>query len=159
PAAGHLQPIDRIGAPILRRTLGDVVRSMNCYYSNLIEGHHTHPVDINRALNGDYAGEPEKRKLQREAVAHIEVQRHIDGGLVPFPAASKGFVLHAHRAFCGMLAEDLVWVEGPGSHERIAVVPGELRERLIRVGIHIAPSAEEIDGMLERFEAVYGTGQ
>ena len=26
--------------------LASLVRSMNCYYSNLIEGHDTHPVDI-----------------------------------------------------------------------------------------------------------------
>ncbi|TAK55514.1 MAG: Fic family protein, partial [Gammaproteobacteria bacterium] len=25
-------------------SLADLVRSMNCYYSNLIEGHDTHPV-------------------------------------------------------------------------------------------------------------------
>lgn len=30
--------------------LANLVRSMNCYYSNLIEGHDTHPVDIERAL-------------------------------------------------------------------------------------------------------------
>jgi Fic family protein len=77
--------------PILRRTLGDLVRSMNCYYSNLIEGHHTHPVDINRALAGDYSAEPEKRNLQLEAVAHIEVQREIDAGAVPHPVTSKDF--------------------------------------------------------------------
>jgi len=29
--------------------LATLVRSMNCYYSNLIEGHDTHPVDIERA--------------------------------------------------------------------------------------------------------------
>jgi hypothetical protein len=29
--------------------LCDLVRSMNCYYSNLIEGHNTHPIDIERA--------------------------------------------------------------------------------------------------------------
>ena len=61
--------------PVLRATVGDLVRSMNCYYSNLIEGHNTHPVDIDRALAGTYAAEPEKRSLQREAIAHIEVQR------------------------------------------------------------------------------------
>ena len=27
--------------PVLRESIGDLVRSMNCYYSNLIEGHHT----------------------------------------------------------------------------------------------------------------------
>jgi hypothetical protein len=34
-------------------SLAKLVRSMNCYYSNLIEGHDTHPVDIERALNND----------------------------------------------------------------------------------------------------------
>jgi hypothetical protein len=31
------------------------VRSMNCYYSNLIKGHDTHPHDIDRALAADYS--------------------------------------------------------------------------------------------------------
>ena len=30
-------------------SLADLVRSMNCYYSNLIEGHDTHPIEIERA--------------------------------------------------------------------------------------------------------------
>src|SRR3546814_7782355 len=34
-------------------SLANLVRAMNCYYSNLIEGHDTHPVDIERALKGD----------------------------------------------------------------------------------------------------------
>ena len=53
---------------------------MNCYYSNLIEGHNTHPVDIERALAGDYSTDPEKRDLQLEAKAHIAVQKWIDEG-------------------------------------------------------------------------------
>jgi len=28
---------------------------MNCYYRNLIEGHDTHPIDIERALENDYS--------------------------------------------------------------------------------------------------------
>ena len=64
------------------RALADLVRSMNCYYSNLIEGHDTHPIDIERALKNDYSEEPKKRDLQKEAIAHIEVQKWIDlGGL------------------------------------------------------------------------------
>ena len=35
--------------------LADLVRAMNCYYSNLIEGHDTHPIDIERALKNDYS--------------------------------------------------------------------------------------------------------
>lgn len=33
----------------VRAPLAALVRSMNCYYSNLIEGHDTHPIDIERA--------------------------------------------------------------------------------------------------------------
>ena len=33
---------------------------MNCYYSNLIEGHDTHLVDFERALHGDYSADPVK---------------------------------------------------------------------------------------------------
>ena len=32
--------------PGVVKALADLVRAMNCYYSNLIEGHDTHPVDI-----------------------------------------------------------------------------------------------------------------
>ncbi|MEN9222413.1 MAG: hypothetical protein Q6M04_08240 [Thermostichus sp. BF3_bins_97] len=67
-------------------SMGDLVRSMNCYYSNLIEGHNTHPRDIERALAADFSTDPEKRNLQLEARAHIEVQQLIDWGAVPGPS-------------------------------------------------------------------------
>src|SRR5574342_454745 len=58
----------------VRTALADLVRAMNCYYSNLIEGHDTHPIDIERALNNDYSNDPRKRDLQLEAKAHMTVQ-------------------------------------------------------------------------------------
>src|SRR5712664_2754941 len=64
----------------LLTSLADLVRAMNCYYSNLIEGHDTHPVDIERALKNDYSQDARKRDLQLEAKAHIVVQKWIDGG-------------------------------------------------------------------------------
>src|SRR6185437_9949633 len=62
----------------LLSSLATLVRAMNCYYSNLIEGHDTHPVDIERALRGDYSRDTKKRDLQIEAKAHITVQQWID---------------------------------------------------------------------------------
>ena len=50
----------------LTASLASLVRAMNCYYSNLIEGHDTHPVDIERALKGDYSDDAKKRDLQLE---------------------------------------------------------------------------------------------
>src|SRR6202140_732526 len=66
--------------PSLLISLADLVRAMNCYYSNLIEGHDTHPVDIERALKQDYSQDAHKRDLQLEAKAHIAVQQWIDTG-------------------------------------------------------------------------------
>ena len=63
--------------PGVMAALADLVRATNCYYSNLIEGHDTHPVDIERALKNDYSTDPAKRNLQLEAKAHVEVQRWI----------------------------------------------------------------------------------
>src|SRR5882724_12250439 len=64
----------------LLSSLAELVRAMNCYYSNLIEGHDTHPIDIERALKGDFSKDAKKRDLQLEAKAHIAVQQWIDSG-------------------------------------------------------------------------------
>src|SRR6185312_14855973 len=39
--------------PLTAANLADLVRIMNAYYSNLIEGHNTRPRDIERALAGN----------------------------------------------------------------------------------------------------------
>src|ERR1700687_4446700 len=83
----------------MRAGVGDLVRSMNCYYSNLIEGHNTLPTDIDRAMNNELATEPERRNLQLEARAHIEVQRMIDRGEGPSPVMSEAFITWTHRNF------------------------------------------------------------
>src|SRR3984957_7071055 len=72
----------------LLSSLADLVRAMNCYYSNLIEGHDTHPIDIERALKGDYSRDAKKRDLQLEATGHIAVQQWIDGGGLKAPATT-----------------------------------------------------------------------
>jgi len=77
--------------------LADLVRAMNCYYSNLIEGHDTHPVDIEHALKEDYSDNAEKRNLQLEAKVHIAVQRWIDDGGLQGRALSQEGVCEVHK--------------------------------------------------------------
>src|SRR6202051_2130231 len=100
-------------APGIRTALADLARSMNCYYSNLIEGHDTHPVDIERALKNDYSADPRKRDLQLEAKAHIAVQQWIDDGNLAGRAVTAEGVREIHRRFCASLPEDMMWVEEP----------------------------------------------
>lgn len=138
-------------------SLADLVRSMNCYYSNLIEGHDTHPVEIERALRGDYSKDAKKRDLQLEAKAHIEVQHWIDNGGLKGRSVSLDAIKEIHHRFCSLLPDELLWVEDPASKERVSVVPGEFRTRDVKVGRHVAISPPAISRFLERFDKVYGS--
>jgi Fic family protein len=142
--------------PIVTESVGNLVRSMNCYYSNLIEGHDTHPRDIDRALHKDYSTEPRKRALQLEAVAHIEVQKAIDEGDDPkdFPASSA-YAIWLYREFCRRLPDELLWVEDPETTRRIRLTPGALRDGEVVVGRHLPPPAVTLPEFLQRFGHVY----
>jgi Fic family protein len=139
----------------IAKALSDLVRSMNCYYNNLIEGHDTHPVDIERALNEDYSNDPKKRDLQLEAKAHITVQKWIDEKGLGGRATSTNSILEIHRRFCRLLPEDLLWVENPDSKERIRIIPGELRQRYVKVGRHVPVSPGAVPRFMQRFEEGY----
>ncbi|HVH72144.1 MAG TPA: Fic family protein [Candidatus Dormibacteraeota bacterium] len=139
----------------LLKPLADLVRSMNCYYSNLIEGHYTHPVDIERALKNDYSKDTHKRDLQLEAKAHVAVQKWIDEEGLKGRAVTTEGVCEIHRRFCDELPESLLWVEDLEGKERVYVVPGELRKRDVMVGGHVAISPGAVPRFLKRFEDVY----
>jgi Fic family protein len=136
--------------------LADLVRTMNCYYSNFIEGHNTHPVDIERALKGDYSNDRRNRDLQLEAEAHIAVQKWIDtGALNGHLAVRAGNIAAIHRRFCELLPDHLLRVEDPLTGECLAVIPGELRTHDVKVGEHIPVSPGALPRFLARFEEVY----
>lgn len=135
--------------------LADLVRAMNCYYSNLIEGHDTHPVDIERALNDDYSSNPKRRNLQLEAKAHIEVQQWIDQGGLQGRAVSVEGILEVHRRFGNLLPDELLQVRDPKTAEEIPVIPGALRTRDVRVGRHIPVSPGAVPRFMHRFTQSY----
>jgi Fic family protein len=138
--------------PHTAKAVGDVLRSMNCYYSNLIEGHNTHSRDIDRALADDLSENIELRNLQLEAKAHIEVQRLIDQGAYP-NIVSVAAICDIHRQFCTRLPTDLQWV-GTGD-QRQPLIPGEFRGGRVQVGQHIPPGPDKIAQFLDRFVQVY----
>ena len=137
-------------------SLASLVRAMNCYYSNLIEGHDTHPIDIERALKNDYSKDTRNRDLQLEAKAHITVERWIDEGGLRGRTASREGIREVHARFCELLPEDLLWVEDPETKERVRVVPGELRRGEVKVGGHVPVSPGALPRFLGGYEEVYG---
>lgn len=135
--------------------LADLVRGMNCYYSNLIEGHDTHPVDIERALKNDYSADPMKRDLQLEARAHMEVQKWIDDGGLDGRAFTAEGIRDLHRRFCALLPDVLLWLVRDSTGERIEAVPGAYRTRSVEVGRHVPVSPGAVPRFMARLEAAY----
>lgn len=140
----------------LLASLATLVRAMNCYYSNLIEGHNTHPIDIERALRSDYVVDPRQRDLQLEARAHIAVQSWIDEGGLTGRAVSRDAILETHRRFGELLPPDLLVAHDPDTQKKLTVVPGEIRTLDVAVGRHRCISPGAVPRFLERFEQVYG---
>lgn len=141
-------------APQVVTAIGDLVRSMNCYYSNLIEGHDTHPIDIERALAQDFSTDPRKRDLQQEAIAHINVQAWIDAGADAAVPGITALTSEIHRRFCEELPESLLRLELPGG-KRLKVVPGAWRTIDVAVGRHVPVSPAAIPRFMTRWEEAY----
>jgi Fic family protein len=151
-----------LGAALHLRTasnLADLVRIMNTYYSNLIEGHHTRPRDIERALSGEFDQDRKRRDLQIEARAHVRVQAEIDRafaeGRLPDPTSTK-FIQHLHREFYHDAPESMLRLEGAGREFRMK--PGEWRskpEHDVAVGQHMPPSSSRVPDFMHHFEERY----
>lgn len=142
--------------PLVAQSIGNLVRSMNCYYSNLIEGHNTHPRDIDQALQEQYSTESEKRNLQIEAVAHICVQKMIDEGEAPrFNPLSSQYAMWLHHEFCSRLPIEFRFMFKKSTQEKIEIIPGQLRSEEVIVGRHQPPLAINLPLFLRRFDEAY----
>jgi Fic family protein len=145
--------------PKTAASLAELVSIMNCFYSNLIEGHHTRPKDIERALANDLDAGP-RRNLQLEARAHITVQREIDTlfakGQLGEPA-SCNFVRWLHSEFYLDAPKEQLDVVGT-SGRKIEMTPGKFRTSLeedVVVGHHQPPSSAYVSSFMEYFESRY----
>lgn len=145
--------------PVTVANLSGVVRQMNCYYSNLIEGLTTRPKDIERALAGDLDGDEERRNLQVVAAAHVRVQKEIDRlateDRLPEPA-SRGFIRWLHAEFYRDAPEATLMVKSDRTEFRMS--PGEWRsspEHDVAVGRHIPPSSLTMESFMAHFEWRY----
>ena len=149
--------------PTTAASLADLVRIMNTYYSNLIEGHNTRPRDITLALAGQFAPDAERRNLQLEAAAHVRVQREIDrraaASQLGEPAAPD-FLRALHREFYHDAPEATLRVES--DHHSPRMTPGEWRSRAEDdnvVGRHVPPSSARVGDFMARFAQAYTLGR
>lgn len=134
--------------------LRDLLRAMNSYYSNRIEGQHTRPHEIEDALRKDFSSDALLAAKQRLAVAHIEAEAALELRFAGAEGASalyaEGAVQVIHQELFGRLPQaDLI------NSEDEAVVPGGLRQREVRVGQHVAPAFASVPLFLQRWGRFY----
>jgi Fic family protein len=140
-----------------RRSLAGLVRSMNAYYTNFIEGQHTLPVDINRALAVEYPVSSEQRDLQVLARVHIMVEQELEEELRRDPhrrITSSEYIAGIHNRFYSQLPERFLRVRSRSGRE-LPVVPGALRTEDVTVGRHVPPPSGSLPALLERFSEGY----
>ncbi|RAU22706.1 Fic family protein [Paramagnetospirillum kuznetsovii] len=148
----------RLGHALHPRTaasLADLVRIMNSYYSNLIEGHNTRPRDIERALLGQFDSDSKRRNLQMEAAAHVRLQADIDRqaaeGALSEPA-SPDFVRWLHAEFYCDAPPEMLTIRGTG--REFVMTPGAWRsgpDQDVAVGRHLPPSSDRVAAFMEHF--------
>ena len=137
-----------------------LLRSMNSYYTQRIEGEHTRPSDIERALQQDFSANADLARKQRLAVAHIrtealceeEFDRRLatDGEAgAPWLYSTEALALLHRELFRDLPADDLTLSDGT------LLVPGELRQRGVAVGCHEAPAWKSLPRFLARWTEAY----
>ena len=134
--------------------IAPLLRAMNSYYTNRIEGQHTLPIEIEQALRQDFAANADTRRRQRLAVAHMNTEAwaeahaaHTDWSKLFDPTVLQA--LHQH------LFEQLPAEDRQGEHGEL-LVPGQWRTQDVSVGGHVAPRAQAVPLFLNRFADVYG---
>jgi Fic family protein len=145
--------------PLTAANLADLVRLMNTYYSNLIEGHNTRPKDIARALEGEFDKDEDRRNLQLEAAAHVRVQVEIDrraaAKSLPEPASAE-FIKWLHLEFYRDAPKEMLLIRGAG--KEFIMVPGAWRsapEHDVAVGRHVPPASARVGDFMRYFEERY----
>ncbi len=135
------------------------LRAMNSYYSHKIEGQHTRPADIERALRKDFDADAAIARKQRVAIAHMDTEEHFEKkltGTAPKALFDTSLVCSIHGALYGKLP-----VEDRFTEEHAPIIPGGLRTRDVKAGLHIAPPSADVAELLQawadRYQRLAGT--
>jgi Fic family protein len=144
--------------------LRPLLRAMNSYYTNRLEGEHTRPSEIDQKLHQDFSRNPDLARRQRLAVAHIRAEQICEAVIDRRLAAGEDWqtlsrwlystevLLWLHRElFFGLAAADLTLSDGSTS-----MIPGKLRERGVAIGAHEAPAWDALPDFMRRWSEVYG---
>ncbi|NVZ13706.1 MULTISPECIES: Fic family protein [unclassified Pseudomonas] len=144
----------------IRHSTEWLLRQVNCFYSNKIEGNPTHPKDL---LNAQEATGPKaggRSQAIMELLAHLEVQIKLKKNSVNLSeVCTQDFIKDIHKSFYKNLPEEFMRVKDldgrdvlDDNAQPLLIVPGEYRDHGVRVGRHIPPDPQELNGYMAWLE-------
>ncbi|WP_350614746.1 Fic family protein [Pseudomonas sp. HY7a-MNA-CIBAN-0227] len=131
-----------------------LLRAVNSFYSNRIEGNPTHPADILHAQ--EEAGARELSDELLEIKRHIEVQKHLALNVVDkLDICKKDYLLSIHKEFYEGVPEKFLDIKKNSSGDIVKLIPGQFRTADVKVGKHVPPSADELASYMTWFESSF----
>lgn len=144
---------------VVRGEVAKLVRGMNSYYSNLIEGHKTLPRDIERALREDFSDDEDDQRNQRLSVAHVRTEEAMGALLSRNPGTDVygvEFICWLHREFYSHISEE-DWFTTSHQGVRHPLEPGVVRDHNVDVGRHTPPDHLSVGDFLQRYGSFYSS--
>ncbi len=137
----------------IRESVEDLLRVVNSYYSNKIEGNPTKPSEL-IALVDDSTEQKSKGIL--EIKRHIEVQVKLNFENTPLQGvATQDFIKSIHKAFYAECSPDELIVSNTDGSRTYEIEPGEYRNVDVVVGQHIPPKSDLVPTYMSWFANAY----
>ena len=130
----------------VRASLATPLRAMNSYYTNKIEGQHTLPADIERAIHREFDADRELQRKQRLALAHMDaehaLEQAVEGGDPPALFDPERIRAIHFNLYSRLPESDRLTEDGEPT------VPGAWRTKRVTAGRHLAPPSEDIPELM-----------
>lgn len=137
----------------LSKSLSIILRAMNSYYTNKIEGQHTLPAEIESALKNNYSNNKDTAQKQRIARAHLLTEiwgEEYVAGKNWREVYSADLIADIHYQLYSQMDEaDRVTENGEPVNE------GAFRTKNVTVGMHMPPEANYLPNFISRWVQAY----
>lgn len=135
----------------------ELLRKVNSYYSNKIEGEGTHIYNIEKAMRNEYSLNTKEKNLQQLSLAHINVQKEIEFNIKSsgsFSPYSKKFIKDIHYRLYSQKGMDK-FLNVSKYNTPVFMNPGEFRSLEVEVGGHIPLGFRKVESAIDEFEHLY----
>lgn len=143
--------------PGLKGAVTHLLRFVNSYYSNKIEGNNTKPADVIKAQHAAEGElDPAIRDERKEIIAHLIAQEALAKNKPSESEVSAPeFIKWVHDLFFQSLSEEARTLTLERTGEQFVVEPGEFRKCKVEVGAHLPPDGDELRKSMELFQRSY----